>query len=294
MQADPTADEIQRVMEHWGAVVARKTLLTAFTRGQIERATAAGVLVRMSRGRYGLPIEADTERVARELRGVAILLTAAVHWEWAVQWTSRRPQVAVPRGRAVSADSQAAVDVRWRAIAAADIVDGWVTSRARTVLDCAALLAWPEALCVADSALRSKRVTREELVRALPTVPGQRRPRVARVIDAASAKAANPLESVLRALCLEVGLDVRPQVTIEDQDGWVGRVDLADVRRRIVVEADGATHLEKHQLERDHARDDRLVVDGWIVLRFTWEQVMRRPDWVRRILARAIAQRLAA
>ena len=40
MHADPTADEIQRVMEHWGAVVARKTLLTAFTRGQIERATA--------------------------------------------------------------------------------------------------------------------------------------------------------------------------------------------------------------------------------------------------------------
>ena len=147
---------------------------------------------------------------------------------------------------------------------------------------------------MADSALRSNRVTREEMVRALSTVPGQRRSRVARVIEAASAKAANPLESVLRALCLEVGLDVRPQVTIEDQDGWVGRVDLADLPRRIVVEADGATHLEKHQLERDHARDGRLVVDGWIVLRFTWEQVMRRPEWVRRILARAIAQRMAA
>jgi hypothetical protein len=32
-----------------------------------------------------------------------------------------------------------------------------------------------------------------------------------------------------------------------------------------------------------------LVADGWQVLRFTWEDVMFRPDWVRQVLRRVVA-----
>ena len=31
-----------------------------------------------------------------------------------------------------------------------------------------------------------------------------------------------------------------------------------------------------------------LVADGWTVLRFTWEDVMFRPEWVREVLVRAV------
>lgn len=41
----------------------------------------------------------------------------------------------------------------------------------RTVLDCAAQLPFDEALAVADSALRDRTVTKEELARAVATLP---------------------------------------------------------------------------------------------------------------------------
>jgi hypothetical protein len=33
------------------------------------------------------------------------------------------------------------------------------------------------------------------------------------------------------------------------------------------------------------------VVDGWLVLRFSWSQVMTKGDWVRSVLERAVAVR---
>jgi hypothetical protein len=35
------------------------------------------------------------------------------------------------------------------------------------------------------------------------------------------------------------------------------------------------------------------VADGWTVLRFAWEQVMYRPDWVRGCLSALTRHRLA-
>ncbi len=48
-------------------------------------------------------------------------------------------------------------------------IDGWATSKVRTVLDCATELPFDEALAVADSALRHGDVTREELDAAMPS-----------------------------------------------------------------------------------------------------------------------------
>ena len=31
-----------------------------------------------------------------------------------------------------------------------------------------------------------------------------------------------------------------------------------------------------------------LTADGWRVLRFTWDDVMLRPEWVREVLVRAV------
>jgi hypothetical protein len=88
------------------------------------------------------------------------------------------------------------------------VVDG-VTTPSRTVIDCARLLPFDEALAIADSALRSGFVTREELTEA--DVRGAGALAVRRVVRHADPRAANPFESVLRALCLEAGLSVEPQ-----------------------------------------------------------------------------------
>lgn len=61
----------------------------------------------------------------------------------------------------------------------------------------------------------------------------------------------------------------------------MGRVDLGDTRRRIALEADSfAWHGSRSALDQDCRRYDELVRVGWLVLRFSWEQVMFDPGWV--------------
>ncbi len=98
----------------------------------------------------------------------------------------------------------------------------------------------------------------------------------------ASELAANPFESVLRDIALDVpGLDVRPQ-------GWVGRAgraDLVDERLLIAIEADSFEHHGAPDLfRRDVRRYTEFARLGWVVIRFVWEDVMHRPDRVRRHL----------
>lgn len=56
------------------------------------------------------------------------------------------------------------------------------------------------------------------------------------------------------------------------------------------VEADGVTwHSSRRKVNRDRERDGDLASRGIQVLRFTWDQLTRRPDWVVAKLAAAIA-----
>jgi very-short-patch-repair endonuclease len=276
-----------------GGVAPRSAVLALTTRRELERSVRAGTVHRVAWGRYALPTDVEAQRAARAIGGVAILVSAAAHWGWARQWEPRRPQVAVKRGRRLDPEVRRTYDVRWRRLPEQDVVDGWVTTPVRTVLDCAVLLPLPEALAVADSALRSGMVTTEALTERVPILDRQLQPRVRRVVQHAEASAANPFESVLRAICLGVpSLDVRCQVRIDDEDGWVGRVDLADRRLRIVIEGESLEfHGEREVFDRDCARYSRLAADGWLVLRFSWTQVMTQQEWVRRVIARAVAER---
>jgi very-short-patch-repair endonuclease len=159
----------------------------------------------------------------------------------------------------------------------------------RTVLDCALTLPFDEALVVADSALRQEDLTATSLSEAAARLRGAGRVRATRIAAAASPLAANPFESVLRAIALEVpGLSVVPQVSIA-APGFFARPDLVDVERRLVLEADShAWHSSRSALRRDCRRYNGLVLLGWTVLRFTWEDVMAYPDLVTDDLVRAV------
>ena len=231
------------------------------------------------------------------LSGVATMHSAAAHWRWKMQWTPRQPSIALVRGRRTTAEQRAGVTVSWRSIPEEDVVDGWVTTRERTVLDCAGGLPFGEALAIADSALRSRQVDLATLHSRAEALPARGpRSRILRVLDAASPDAAGPFESVLRAILLDLpGALFVPQVRIDDVDGFVGRVDLADERLRIVVEGESLEfHGESEAFDRDCARYSRLTADGWLVLRFSWTHVMTKPEWVRRTVARTVDLRRAA
>lgn len=227
---------------------------------------------------------------AEKLHGVVSGLSAALLWGWSLKHVPLRPEVSIPRSRRVRRRHAQGVAVRRIDISLSDI-DGLVTTRLRTVLDCLRRLPFDEALCVADSALRLG-VGQDELVAAADRTFGPGAGSVRRVAHLAHGGAANAFESCLRAIALQVdGLDVEPQVRIVEPE-FLGRVDLADQRLRIIIEADSFEfHGTRRALVEDAGRYNRFVAAGWIVLRFTWEDVMLHPEVVREVLAGAVADR---
>ena len=91
---------------------------------------------------------------AGELRGIVSGLSAAVMWSWSVKHVPTVPEVTVPANRHWHRNRPRGVKLRRLDLHPGD-VDGIVTTRLRTVLDCTRKLPFDEALCVADSALRS-------------------------------------------------------------------------------------------------------------------------------------------
>src|SRR6187551_2272050 len=56
--------------------------------------------------------------------------------------------------------------------------------------------------------------------------------------------------------------------------------DFACHRARLIVELDGETHDFAVSQERDHARDNWFASQGYVVLRFTNEQVLKNLEGV--------------
>jgi very-short-patch-repair endonuclease len=66
---------------------------------------------------------------------------------------------------------------------------------------------------------------------------------------------------------------------IHDEDGLIGIADLLFRVARVVVEIDGrAYHSDDAAFQRDRARQNRLVAAGFQVLRFTWDDLVSRPE----------------
>jgi hypothetical protein len=277
-----TPDEL---LARTGGVAPARLLVEVCGRSGVRSALAAGTLVRTARGRYGLPHADAALRTAHGLSGVLSHLSAARWWDWEVKTQPDRPWVTVPHDR----KNRGRTDVRlsFRDLTGADIAPPGVTTPLRTVLDCASVLPFDEALAVADSALRHQAVRRAELVAAADASPGRGRARRRRVARSASGLADNPFESVLRALALDAGLSVVPQASIHIGSGWC-RPDLLDESRALAIEAESfAWHGERGQLTRDCQKYNGLTLLGLTLLRFAWEHVFLRPDYVSGVLATA-------
>lgn len=268
-----------------GGVATRATLVRLTSRADLDRALLVGDVVRVARGRLALPQVDEALRAAHALSGVLSHSSAAQYWGWELKIVPKRPHVTVPEKRRVSADRRRGVDLH-RCDLHPDDVNGLVTSPEMTLLQSSRLLPFDEGLAIADSALRNG-VPPSTLRRIAASARGPGAPRIRRVCAEATDRAANPFESVLRAIALDIkGLHVRPQLRI----GPRVRPDLVDEDLRIVLEADSfAWHGSRVALRRDAKRYNLMVVDGWVVLRFAWEDVMLDPDYIRDVLVAVVA-----
>ncbi len=269
--------EVAQALLEVGGIADHQTLLRVCSRHQLTTAVASGEAVRLTRGRYALPGLDEHRAAAASLGGALDRLSAARQWGWKVKFPSARPQVVVPRGRNVSATRRRAIDLRWGEVSADELAAG-VTSKERTVLECARQLPFDAALAVVDSALRDG-ASRTSLLLASARLPRTGQSRAYRVVELGSSLAANPFESVMRAVLEDVpGARFRPQVWV----GNVGRADLVDDLHRVVVECDSFEfHSDAEALNHDMERYNAFVCEENLVLRFGWKHAMFRQDYVR-------------
>ncbi|MCW2742348.1 MAG: hypothetical protein JWR45_2770 [Blastococcus sp.] len=170
-----------------------------------------------------------------------------------------------------------------------------MTTPERTWRDVAMVLPPPALLAVTDQLL-GKGCTMLDLRKQLARRPsGRGSARARAVLPVADPRAESPMESVLRWLLHAAGLP-RPvlQHEVRDSGGrFLGRADLAWPDRMVIVEFDGDVHRDRDVFVNDLRRQNQLIAEGWIVLRFTSADVVGRPDDVIAEIRRALRVRSA-
>lgn len=99
------------------------------------------------------------------------------------------------------------------------------------------------------------------------------------------------LEDEFRKVVVGAGLPSPiSQHVVRDESGrFVCRSDFAYPAERVLIELDSeAHHLDRMTFRRDRMKQNRAVVLGWTVLRFTWWDVVESPERVCDDVATAI------
>lgn len=264
------------------------TIAAWLSRGRLEPTASAGVY-----RAAGAPDTAESAAwlAALSTRSVVSYLSAAAWWEQPVEGDGRvhvtrldRKRLDWPKGvrvHRVGLDRSAIVKHRGL----------WVTTRSETALDCIGWLSPGRALGLADRALRQGWLSTEDINRRLTDSPGrwgnrQIRRLAAQLDRGADAESERRLHRLLRTA----------HVT-----GWVAQypfrstsgrftIDVAFPAMRIAIEVDGyAYHSNEDRFQRDRTKQNALIAAGWRVLRFTWADIVDRPEFVLAQLGQVLA-----
>jgi very-short-patch-repair endonuclease len=268
-----------------GGVASFGELIALTTRLQVSVALQEERIHKPRHNRYCLADAEGTMRVVARTGGTASHLSAALEFGWKLKHDPVKPCITLPRSARKPAGSY---ELHWANLSERERRRN-VTSRTRTVTDCARAYDFDVALCVADAALREGVVDRDDLLVAAARSPRTGRAKALRVARQASRKRANPFETCLHVIAMTVpGLDVVPQGDVPG----VGFVDLLDRTLGIVIEAESLEHhWTKAGLQRDVDRYKTAARLGLVVVRFTWTDVMVHPEEVAAALADVVRWR---
>lgn len=72
-------------------------------------------------------------------------------------------------------------------------------------------------------------------------------------------------------------------------DGNTRRVDFAFPDLRLAIEVDGfGVRTNRHVFQEERRRQNDFALDGWTILRFTWHDITKDPDYVVRKIAETL------
>lgn len=163
-----------------------------------------------------------------------------------------------------------------------------VTSLERTVVDCARILPYRQALIIADSALYrgGDRPLMEDIALQLTGCKGIGKAR--RVIAQASSLAESPGETLTRHIIRCLGLPMpEEQVAVRTRHGD-HRLDFAWRELLLALEFDGRTKYfdyapTEEVLFQERRREKALMEDGWQFVRLEWPDLFREAELKARL-----------
>lgn len=102
---------------------------------------------------------------------------------------------------------------------------------------------------------------------------------VRRALPLVRTGAQTPLESLSRLAFIREGLpEPSLQAPLHDADGLIGYADMLWDEYRVVGEADGALkYTGRDVLVEEKRREDRIRAQGFVVVRWTWDEILRTP-----------------
>jgi very-short-patch-repair endonuclease len=247
------------------AGVARTSALygAGFTRTSVDKAVAAGRIVRMRRGVYGLPRDAGVFGLPLHHNALLTCLSAAptyglwtLHEACALHLSSGHkaaPPGTLAHGRCLHPPHP------WLPVA----------GLADVLIHALRCLPELESLVMVQCAAQRGAISVEFLRRKLP---GNRNARARAVLDHVIPRADSLLEVLANFHFRRAGLHVRRHVQLPG----VGEVDFM-IEDCLVVETDGGTHLEPRQVKKDRKRNNATVIGGHLGLRFGYDDVVNHP-----------------
>lgn len=243
-----------------GAARWKRLLDKGVTDGRLRAAVRSGDLVR--RGPvFALPDAPSDVVVAAELGGRLTCSSAASRLGLDILNPPDQTHVAVAHNN--SRTHEGAIVHR------TGHAEGWLVSVPEALVHALGCLPAVEALIMVDSGLRNGGLTKSDLRTRIIGPDSVRR---RGLLDLADAKAGSVIETVARLAIQSAGLPVQSQVYIPD----VGRVDLV-IDGWLVIEIDGyAHHSSRDEFRNDRRRANLLAEKGFVLLRFSYEDVMHR------------------
>jgi hypothetical protein len=298
----PPAVEELAASQH-GIVARRQLLEIGVTHGIIDRRVRSGSLVRVDRGVFRLRTARQSydQQLMTAIVGVGPS-TVVSHQSAAHMWElmDRRPElphVTTSAGRWRSK----AFNVHRSGDLAPEHVDAIrgipVTIPSRTVVDLGATVSAKAVAVIFGRVLRDGMVTLREFECLLADIGRQGRAGVgvARKLVEERREWDGDNESVLedefRRLVSRAGLPSPVgQFEIRDHSGlFVGRADFAFPEQRLAIELDGYRyHSDPETFVRDRNRQNRLLLAGYRVLRYTARDLRQTPERVVADLVRSL------
>jgi very-short-patch-repair endonuclease len=253
-------DATDAVAAYGGAARWKRLLNEGVSDGRLRAAVRVGDLVRVGHV-YALPDAPGDVVVAAELGGRLTCSSAASRLGLDILNPPEQAHVAVAHNNSRTHD---------RAIVhRTGHGTGWLVSVPEALVHALGCLPSVDALVMVDSALREKVVSESELRKRIIGPDAVRR---RGLLSWADGRAGSAIETVARLGIRSAGLQVQSQVYIPD----VGRVDLV-IDGWLVVEIDGyAHHSSRDQFRSDRRRANLLAEKGFVLLRFSYEDVMHR------------------